>query len=78
MIIGGASSDAPPATFLCLCLGGSKGSSTTFEIWTILWIPEFVLDVGVYRTKLSFSTFLRAAEQRKAGLLFLSLLTPSC
>jgi hypothetical protein len=72
MITGGMPSGAL-GIFLCLLLGGFKGSSTTFEIWTIRWMPVVELQVGVYRTKVSFSTFFKAAVQRNAGLLFFEI-----
>ena len=76
IITGASSIPAPPAIFLCLCLGGSRGSSTTFEIYIIRWTPELELEVGVYRRKLSLSTFFKCAEQRNAGSLFLETATP--
>lgn len=76
MIVGGVLSGTL-GIFLCLLLGGFSGSCTTLEICTILWIPDVELDVGVYRTKVSFSTFFRAAVQRNAGSLFFEIFCPS-
>jgi hypothetical protein len=70
MITGGALSGAL-GIFLCLLLGGLSGSRTTFEIWTIRCTLELELAVGVYRTKVSFSTFFWAAVHKNAGSDFL-------
>jgi hypothetical protein len=50
-ITGGSPSEAR-MIFLCLCLGGSKGSLTQLEIWIMRCIPgcEAFVVVGVYLT----------------------------
>jgi hypothetical protein len=40
------------------------------------YTPDVEFEVGVYLTKVSFSTFFRAAEQRKAGSLFFEIFWP--